>query len=304
MIIATDKLHEEARNVLKGFGLVEATADDSTLARCEVLMTWPSKLSLTLLANMKRLRAIQTISAGVDDIDFAAIPPTVKVFSNVGAYTDPVAEHAWGLLLGVAKGTSVRKAKTEPYILKGKTLLVLGCGAIGSEVARIGREAFGMKTIGVSRSFKFPEVFDRRLPTDKLVDAIGEADAIVDSLPLNLQTRSILDQTILSMAKNKVVIVNVGRAETIDEVSITRKLKERPETRFATDVFWRRSGKEDFKSPLWDLPNFGGSLHTAGGFGSEDTLRYAELKAAENVRLLLTSGRAENQVRVEDYLKK
>src|SRR2546428_12143493 len=303
MIFATDPLHQAARDVLKSFELVVAPADDSTVGRCEARIGWPSKLTLTLLDKMKVLLAIQTISAGVDDIDFAVIPPTVKIFSNAGVHAQPVAEHAWGLLLGIAKGTNVRKERVAPYRLQGRTLLVLGCGAIGSEVARIGKEAFGMKTFGLSRSFKRPEFFDSRLSMVILAGVIGEADAIVDCLPLNLQTRSILDLATLFRAKNRVIVVNVGRAETIDEISIAKILRDRPEMRFATDVFWRQNGRENFESQLWDLPNFGGSSHTAGGFGSEEALHHAELVAAENITQFLITGRAENEVRVEDYVE-
>lgn len=301
MIFSMERLHDEAREALRGLGLVEAEADDQTLAKCEVLLTWPSMMSGFLLAKMKSLRAIQTISAGVDDLDFTAIPQNVSVYSNVGAYTAPAAEHAWALLLGAAKGVSVRKRKTENYLLRRRTLLVLGCGAIGSEVARIGKVGLEMRTVGVSRSFRVPEVFDSRRPLEKLKSSIAEADAIVDALPLNLQTRSVLSYDVVSRMKRKVVLVNVGRAETVEEASIERILRERPETRFATDVFWRKNDREEFQSWLWELTNFCGTFHTAGGRGAEDALRYAEKKAVENIRLLLTTGRAENLVDPSDY---
>lgn len=302
MIFATGKLHDEARSILNDFGLVEGQADDATLAKCVVLLSWPSAVDRGLLSRMKSLSAIQTISAGVDDIDFSSLPHGVMVFSNAGAYTEFASEHAWGLLLAAAKGVGTRR-KVEPYLLKGKTLLVLGCGSIGSEVAKIGKSAFGMRTVGVSRSFKVPEAFDQRLPLSSLASVVGDADALVDTLPLNIHTRSILDYRILSVAKRRVVIVNVGRAETVDLPSILRILNERQETRFATDVFWRTGGREDFESEIWDMPNFTGTLHTAGGFGSEEALRRAEVAAAENVRLFLTTGRAENEVDPSDYVQ-
>ncbi|MDE1854009.1 MAG: 3-phosphoglycerate dehydrogenase [Thaumarchaeota archaeon] len=301
MIFSTERLHREARETLRGLDLVEVGADDHTLGECQVLLTWPSKMDASLLAKIRNLKAIQTISAGVDDIDFSLIPPGVRVYSNVGAYSAPAAEHAWALLLAAAKGIANKGRRAENYLLSGRTLLVLGCGAIGSEVARIGKVAFGMRTVGVSRSFKAPEAFDSRIPPERLVEALDGADAIVNSLPLNRQTRLILSYDALTKMKDAVVLVNIGRAETIDEVSIGKILEERPRTRFATDVFWRKGGVEDFDSSLWMLPNFCGTFHTAGGLGAEDALRYAEKRAAENVRLLLTTGRGENEVDPSDY---
>jgi D-3-phosphoglycerate dehydrogenase len=301
LIFATGKLHDKAKSVLEGFGLVEVQADERTLAECEILVSWPSAIDWGLVSRMKSLRVIQTISAGVDDIDFSSLRPGVRVFSNAGAYTEFASEHAWGLLLAAAKGVGARR-KVEPYLLNGKTLLVIGCGSIGSEAARIGKSAFGMRTVGVSRSFKMPHVFDRTLPVSGLAGVMSDADAVVVALPLNVQTRSLLDYGMLSRAKSRIVIVNVGRAEVVDLPSILRILHERQETRFATDVFWRVGTKEDFESRIWDEPNFTGTLHTAGGFGSEEALRRAELAAAENVRHLLTTGSAANEVNPADYI--
>ena len=134
-VLVTDSLPPEARSLLSGFEVFEQSASDDELARCEALICWPSRVKPESLAKMKGLRMVQTISAGVDVLDFRAISPGVEVFSNAGAFTDNVAEHAWGILLGVAKGIHMRNQRTPPRSLRGKTLLVLGCGAIGSEVA-------------------------------------------------------------------------------------------------------------------------------------------------------------------------
>ncbi|MDG6982819.1 MAG: 3-phosphoglycerate dehydrogenase [Nitrososphaerota archaeon] len=301
MIFSTSRLHPEARRELEGLGLVEVSADAPTLASCVALLTWPSSMDYSLLAKMPSLRVIQTISAGVDDVEFAKVPAGVAVYSNAGAYTGPAAEHAWALLLAAAKGVG-EKARTENYILGGKVLLVLGCGAIGSAVAKVGKAAFGMRTVGVSRSFMVPEAFDERRDPDQLERSIPEADAIVNALPLNRGTRSVLGYRVLSKMKRAAVLVNVGRAETVDEPAVTRILKERPETRYASDVFWRREGKEDFSSELWSLPNFYGTFHTAGGLGADEALRRAEEAAALNLRLALTAGKARNLVDRSDYV--
>ena len=71
-----------------------------------------------LLVKMSSLKMVQTLSAGVDTLDFRSLPPGTTVFSNAGAFTASVAEHAWGLLLGVAKGTHLRNVKTTPRRLR------------------------------------------------------------------------------------------------------------------------------------------------------------------------------------------
>ena len=298
-LFVTDALPDEARRLLSGFDVYESSADDATLGRCEALICFPGRVKGDLLRKMKNLRVVQTLSAGVDGLDFGALPPGTKVFSNAGAFTESVGEHAWGLLLGVSKGVHLRNVRTTPRMLRGKTLLVIGCGAIGSEVARLSK-SISMRTVGVSRSFRSPELYDELHPVSDLPRVMGGADAIVVTLPLTNGTKGLLSYELLSAAKEAVILVNIGRGETIDEEGLVRWLKERPESRFATDVYWRKDGREQFSTPAWDLPNFAGSLHNAGVPLGED-LAGVKVAAAGNVKRYFETGTALNQVDVSEY---
>jgi len=249
---------------------------------------------------MKSLKMVQTFSAGVEIFDFRSLPTGIQVFSNAGAYTDTVAEHAWGMLLGVAKGIHIRNKKTIPRSLRNKTLLVVGCGAIGSEIARLSK-SLNMKTVGVSRSFKFPRLFDERRPLSALPDLIGAADAIVVTLPLTKVTRGVMDYALLQRAKEAVILVNVGRGEIIKEAGLLKWLKERPESRFATDVYWFKNGNESFSTRAWQFPNFAGTLHVSGIPLGED-LSNAKVAAALNVKRFFEGGSVVNRVDVSEYI--
>ena len=299
-VFVTDTLPSEARGALEGFEVFEEQADDDALARCQALICWPYKVKGETFRKMKGLRMVQTMSAGVDKLDFASLPAGVQVFSNAGAFTESVAEHAWGMLLGVAKGIHLRNQRTTPRELRGKTLLVLGAGAIGSEVARLSK-SLRMKTIGVSRSFRVPGEFDETAPVSSLGDRIREADAVVMALPLTKATKGLVDYDLLSRAKEAVLAVNVGRAELIPEADLLRWLKERSESRFATDVFWVKDGREAYSSPAWDLHNFAGTLHISGVPLGEDLSR-VKAAAAKNVRRYFETGEAVNHVDVSEYL--
>jgi len=299
-VFATDSLPEQAKSLLSNFEVFETKADDKDLARCEALICWPSRAKRELLQKMPNLKMVQTLSAGVDILDFAAIPKETQVFSNAGAYTENVAEHVWGILLGVAKGIHTRNQKTTPRRLRGKTLLVVGCGAIGSEVARLAK-SIDMSVVGVSRSFRSPEFYHERLPLSKLPEAIASADAVVITLPLTKMTRGVVDYDVLSKARDSVIIVNVGRGETVPEQDLTRWLKEKPESRYATDVFWFKEGRESFVTEAWELPNFAGTLHVSGLPLGEDLVG-AKVAAAWNVRRYFESGNALNHVEIGEYL--
>jgi len=297
MIISSEKLPEKAKQIIQ---VKDENVTEEDLKEAIALLTWPRKIS-EFIDKMPKLQVIQTFSAGVDDVPFSKIPSNVKIFSNAGAYALPVAEHAFGLILSLAKGINKRK-RIESYQLTGKIILVLGAGGIGSEIAKIAKNGFNMRIIGVSRSFRNPELFDERYSLDKLDDLIGKADVIVDTLPLNKETLGILNYQLLSKIKDKAILVNVGRGETIVEKDIIRILKERPSLRFGTDVFWRVNGVENFDSELWNMENFAGTLHIAGGYASKEVLESAMIKACENLSKFLKEGKAENEVKISDYM--
>ena len=299
-VFVTDLLPEEARRVLSGFEVYEKEADEGVLAECRALVCWPSRAKSEVLKKMNRLRMVQTISAGVDGLDFGSLPPGVQVFSNAGAFSDTVAEHAWGLLLGIAKGIHLRNVRTTPRALRGKTLLVVGAGGIGTEVARLSK-SLKMRTIGASRSFKAHGPYDEAHTISALSKVVAAADAIVIALPLTKATRGIINYELLKKAKENVILVNVGRGETVDEVDLLRWLGERPESRYATDVFWKDGGKEVFTTKAWDLPNFAGTLHNSATPVGED-LRGPKVAAALNVRRFFKTGEALNSVEVGEYL--
>jgi len=298
-VFVTDSLPPRAREVLAGFDVKENDADGGFLAGCESLVCWPTRVKPELLGRMKKLRMIQTMSAGVDALDFAVIPTGVDVYSNAGAFTSSVAEHAWGILLGVAKGIHLHNQKTTPRAMKGKTLLVVGAGAIGSEVARLGR-SLSMRTVGLSRNFRVPELFDETGPISALGDTIPRADAVAIALPLSRLTKGVVTYEVLKHAKDAVVVVNIGRGEIVDEDGLIRWLSERPESRYATDVYWKHGGRESFGTKAWDLPNFAGTLHVSGVPLGED-LATVKLAAAENVKRYFGPGGALNRVDISEY---
>lgn len=300
MIRYTDFLPTEAVELLSEWKLYGTNEPSVTLEENEVLMTWPSSITERLLYSMKSLKAIQLYSAGSDDIPFSLIPKNVRIFSNAGAYSSSVAEHAWALLLALAKGVNHR-GTSESYQLLNRNLLILGCGGIGTLTASIGK-AFGMKVVGVSRSFHSPETFHERYDLNHLEDCLAISDAAICSLPLTKYTQNLLDYAKLSRLKLKTILVNISRAEIFDENAIFKLLSERPATRFGTDIFWRRHGKEDYDSKFWKLNNFAGTMHTAGAKASLDVANTAKLRAAENVRQYLKTGEAKNEVKREDYI--
>ncbi len=295
-IISLDKVPKTYERFIKDNDIT-----DKDLQEADGVLAWPMQLTSDTISKLTNLKVIQTFSAGVDNLNFDLIPENVKVFSNAGAYSKPVAELAWALALSLAKNVG-KRYRTMSYTFYRKNVLVLGAGGIGSEIARIAKRAFGCRVIGVSRSFKKPTYFDEKLSTRDLEAALRSADAIFSSLPLTKLTRGLLNATNLNLVKEHAIIVNVGRAEIFEEEDLYEFLKKRPDVRFGTDVFWRHDGAEDFDSKLWTLENFTGTLHTAGAWENDEVIQEAKTTACKNIINYFKKGRANNEVRREDYI--
>lgn len=146
--------------------------------------------------------------------------------------------------------------------LSGRTLLIVGLGQIGAEVARLAA-AFGMRVVGLNRTgsgdHPYVEELDR---IDALGDRLPEADAIVISLPLTPQTTGLLNATAIARIKPGATLVNIGRGGVLDEPALIDALRSERLAGAALDVFATEPLAAD--SPLWDLPNVLVSPHTAG----------------------------------------
>lgn len=270
---------------------------------------WPKVLNTEMLAQMRNLRFIQSTFAGANHIPLQDLPPEVTVCSNAGGFSQGVAEYAWGLLLTAAKrivklntalraGTfkpdSLSKMGEEVGVLEGKSLGVIGYGGIGHRVAAMGR-ACGMKVNAFSRHSEAEpgtEIFQGR---EGLLQVLRTSDAAVISIPLTNKTKGLIGAQELSAMKPNAVLVNVARAEIVNEEEIYRHLRMNPGFTYATDVWRAVDGVESYTLgvPLLQLDNFIGTPHVSGPSASvtgehmrlavENLLRYLKGEPLKNV---------------------
>lgn len=261
---------------------------EAMLAEAEVLFGLPGD-SPAGLAQVVRsnpgLRWVQATAGGAGEQVQAAELTTdelarVLITRAGGVHIGPLAEFAMLGVLAFAKGlprlladTAARHWDHYPMAeLSDRTLLVVGLGAIGAEVARLAK-AFGMRVIGVNRSgtSKVPDVDEVR-PAQSLPDVLPAADTVVLTLPLTAHTRGLIDTAALSRMRTGAVLVNVGRGGVVDEPALISALQDGPLGGAALDVFATEPLPPH--SPLWALPNVLISPHTAG------------LSARENERIV------------------
>ncbi len=241
--------------------------------------TWPKPLGAQALSKMGKLRFIQCELAGVNNIPFRHLHKRVLVSSNAGAYSQEVAEYVWGLLLAAAKrivrfDAAVRatgfvrppapELGKQVIVLKGKTLGVIGYGGIGRMVATMGR-AFGMRVCALSRRTTNGDV--EFLHGDMgLAKLLRSSDACVLALPLSKLTRDMIGAEELAMMKVNAILVNIARAEIVNESAIHDHLMKNHDFVYATDVWWTEDGRESFapRLPFLKLDNFIGTPHVSG----------------------------------------
>jgi len=238
----------------------------------------------------------QVSSAGLSDDELRR----VAVTSATGVHAGPLAEFALLGLLAFTKDLPRLLADQRAHRwghypvdeLSGRTLLIVGLGQIGAEVARLAA-AFGMRVIGLNRTGAgdYPSV-DELARIDALRHWLPRADAIVISLPLTDATRGLIDAHAIGEIKAGATLVNVGRGAVIDEDALVEALRERRIAGAALDVFATEPLEAD--SPLWELPNVLLSPHTAG-LSPRENERIVSL-FAENLRRYLRGDELLNRV--------
>ncbi|MCI6045202.1 MAG: hydroxyacid dehydrogenase [Alistipes sp.] len=206
---------------------------------CDVLIVNKIKVNDRLLDAAPRLRLVCEAGTGINNIDVDACERRGVLVRNVAGYsTDSVVQETFMHILNllgngayfdevVKSGAYSRSGLftdySRPFIeMAGKTLGVIGLGAIGSKVARIGT-AFGMKVVyystsGTSHSTEYPSV-----PLERLM---RESDVISVHAPYNERTAGLVGEKELRMMKPKAIIVNMGRGGIVVEDALAKVIDE------------------------------------------------------------------------------
>jgi len=254
------------------------------------------RVDAALLARAPRLRAISSVSVGLDHIDLAAATArAIPVGHTPGVLTETTADLAFALLLAASRRVVeadrfVRAGEWrvwEPDLLLGRdvhgaTLGIVGLGAIGRAVARRAR-GFGMRVLAWSRTRRPLGDLEGAVAWSALPELLAAADFVSVHVPLAPETRGLLDARALAAMKPGAILVNTARGGIVDEAALAEALREGRLAGAGLDVFEREPLERE--SPLLGLPNVVLAPHI-GSASVATRARMAEL-AAENLMAAL-----------------
>jgi len=237
------------------------------------------------LEQAKKLKLIQIPFAGVDKLDFSLYKNYPDIFiCNIHANKNAVAEHAFALILALAKNivTNDRDLRLgkwhgfstkEPTVqLQGKSLGIIGLGSIGWEIAKIGH-TLGMKVFALKRKIEEKDLEKKNIleflgEKEDLEKVIKESDFIVVAVPLTQGTKGLIGKKEVKLMKGK-YLINISRGVVIDEKALFKSLKEDNLAGAAIDTWYQYPSSEQreilpSKYDFHKLDNVVMSPHTAG----------------------------------------
>jgi phosphoglycerate dehydrogenase-like enzyme len=223
------------------------------------------------------LEVVQALSAGVDFLPVDRIESEGVALTNAsGVHAEPIGEQVLAHMLQFERGLvetarNQRRGvweRVEGGELLGKTVGIVGVGAIGTRVAELA-QAFGMEVIGTKRSLDdAPDAVDELFPAEEYHRLLGCADYVVVACPLTDETEGLLGIDEFRVMDEDAVLVNVARGAIVDQEALVRALQYRLVRGAALDVFAEEPLPPE--SVLWDLSNVVVTPHMAGSTPHKD----------------------------------
>ena len=314
-VLATTPLHPDAEALLRAECdyVIAADTKPGTLkaevAQADALIV-RTKLPDDIFDGSIRLRVCIRHGVGLDFVPVEAATRAGIVVGNlISANTQAVIEHVVGCVIILARdlhelaldfSRNGWSARNHPpgMELAGKTLGIVGCGRIGSGVAKALHQAFGMRVLGYNRTPLAPQSIIEQMPLD---DVFARADIVSLNIASTPETCGIVNARRLGLMKPGAFLVNAARGDLIDDYALIDALNARQIGGAALDVFEPEPLADNH--PFRTTPRLFLTPHTAGG--TEESSRRMSMEAAEDTLRVLRGEQPSHLVNPEiwnDYL--
>lgn len=267
----------ESRGIGRNFIEVRTPEDtEAQLPNADVLVV--SKLWRNeWIDRAPRLKFIQSVSAGTEQYDRKRLAAKgIRLASAQGVNTEPVAEHAIGLMLSLTRQlhlardrqhkhqwrTNVADVARREQELQMQTIAIVGLGPIGKRIADLAR-AFGMRVLGVNRSGQSSHPsLDTTVSISMMSEVLPYADFVILACPLTPETQGLINAVQLKAMKKSASLINVARGRVVDQSALIEALQDGTISSAGLDCFHDEPLPAD--SPLWDFDNVIITPHSAG----------------------------------------
>jgi len=276
------------------------------LPRAHGLLGASLKLDAGLLDLAPNLRAIASVSVGVDNYDIDYLTERRILLSNTpDVLTETTADTGFALILATARrvvelANMVRAGQWKRNIgpaqfgtdVHGKTLGIIGMGRIGEALAQRGHFGFGMPVIYHSHSPK-PAIEQRfKAQYRSLPELLQQADFVCLTLPLTAETEGLIGAEQFALMRPETIFINISRGKVVDEAALIEALRSGQIRAAGLDVFEREPLHPD--SALLQLNNVVATPHI--GSATHETREAMATCAVENLLAALAGERPKNLV--------
>jgi D-2-hydroxyacid dehydrogenase (NADP+) len=240
------------------------------IAKADALLTFAPMLSPKVLQDAGRLKWVQALGTGVDNLtDQDALRKDVIVTNIHGIHGPPVSEAALGAMLALARDLprAIRLQDEKKWfrfpaqLLHNKTVGIFGVGVIAEALAPKCK-AFGMRVVGISSAPRPAPGFDAMHSREELLKVAGDFDFLVLLTPLTEKTRNSVNADVFAAMKPTSFLINLARGGVVDEPALVEALKSKRIGGAALDVFSQEPLPPDH--PFWSMHNVIITTHQGG----------------------------------------
>jgi len=257
----------------------------------DILMAFGPQVRKDFFQHTSRLKWVHSLGTGTDGItDSPYLGKDVIVTATRRIHGAPISELAFLTMLAFARDfrrieRQRGEQRWERYpgtLLEGKTCGILGVGAIAEGLAPRCK-AFGMRVVGISRTKRLVPGFDAMFSRAEMAQAAAELDYFVLLLPLEDDSRNIVDARVLAAMKPSAFLINLARGGVLDEGALTAALNEKRLAGAHLDALAKEPLPPD--NPLWSMPNVIITPHIGGYY--DDYPRDAAMQFEQSLAHLM-----------------
>lgn len=244
--------------------------DKSRLPSADIIVTYGEDLSAEDISAAEKVQWIMVASAGIEKLPHQAIAERGITVSNVkGIHKIPMAESTLAHLLALKRSLPLIyqnqrnqewNRRTRSSELHDSTALILGPGAIGSEIGRL-LQAFGVNTIGCNRSGTQAPHMDEMISFEDILEKLPQADYVISILPSTQETKYLLKEAHFQAMKKAAIFMNLGRGDLVSDEILLKALQNEEIAYAVLDVFEQEPLPKGH--PYWSMENVVVSPHVS-----------------------------------------